>query len=108
MDENEKPEDVKKWFISEAERLWPVSSGSLSLRKNKCIRPNCSACLTEKGHPSYALHTRYQGSQTSIYIPDDLAGEISRAVENGRELKELLVVAGRRYVKALKAERKKR
>jgi len=98
-------EDVQRWFLSEVAELWPVAGGSLSLRKNRCIRPNCIACLTGEGHPSYALHTRFKGRQSSIYVPDDLAQEVARAVENGRRLKELLVIVGRRYVRALKAQR---
>ena len=102
------PEDIKEWFLSEVAALWPVAGGSLSLRKNKCIRPHCSACLTGEGHPSYALHTRLKERQSSLYVPDELAEEVARAMQNGRRLKELLVIVGRRYVKALKAQRKEK
>jgi hypothetical protein len=38
-------------------------------------------------------------------VPEDLVGEVRRAVDNGRALQDLLVQAGPRYVKALKRER---
>jgi hypothetical protein len=28
---NESAEDVRKWFLKEVEKLWPLSGGSLSL-----------------------------------------------------------------------------
>lgn len=40
-----------------------------------------------------------------VYVSEDLAGEVRRAVENGRALQDLLVQAGPRYVKALKRAR---
>jgi hypothetical protein len=105
---NESPEDVRRWFLKEVEKLWPLAGGSLSLRKNRCIRPNCPVCRSGEGHPTYAFHTRLQGRQTSLYVPDELAGQIQGAVHNRKKLQELLVEAGRRYVNALKVQRKRR
>jgi hypothetical protein len=105
---NETSEDVRKWFLKEVERLWPLSGGSLSLRKNRCIRPNCPVCRSGEGHPAYALHTRSQGRQTSLYVPDELVEKVEVGVQNRKKLQELLVETGRRYVNALKAQRKRR
>jgi len=104
----ETPEDVRKWFLKEVEKLWPLAGGSLSLRKNRCIRPNCPVCRSGEGHPAYALHTRLQGRQTSLYVPDDLVEKVEVAVQNRKKLQELLVQAGRRYVNAVKAQLKRR
>jgi hypothetical protein len=105
---NELPEDVRKWFLREVEKLWPLAGGSLSLRKNRCIRPNCPVCRSGEGHPAYALHTRSQGRQTSLYVPDELVERVEAAVQNRKKLQDLLVEAGRRYVNALKTQRKRR
>ena len=72
----EKPEEVIQWFLSEAAKLMPVSGGTVSLRKNSCIRANCQLCRYGEGHPSYALHFRRGGRQHSLYIPDDLSAEM--------------------------------
>lgn len=101
-------EDVRKWFLREVEKLWPVSGGSLSLRKNRCIRPNCSMCRSGDGHPAYALHTRSRGRQTSLYIPEELVEKVEVAVQNRKKLQVLLVEVGRRYVGALKNQRNRR
>ncbi len=103
----EGPEDVRRWFLKEVEKLWPLAGGCLSLRKNRCIRPNCPVCRSGEGHPAYALHTRLGGRQTSLYVPDDLVQKVEVAVDNRKKLQELLVEAGRRYVNALKEERKR-
>ena len=104
----ETPEDVRKWFLKEVEKLWPLAGGSFSLRKNRCIRPNYPVCRSGEGHPAYALHTRSQGRQTSLYVPDELVQKAEVAVQNRKKLQELLVEVGRRYVNAIKAQRKRR
>ena len=71
-----------RWFLDKSRKLWPLAVGSLSLRKSPCIRKNCSACASGKGHSSYAL-SGYRGNKRfSIYVPDDLAPEIQKALEN--------------------------
>lgn len=101
-------EELKQWFAKATQRLWPIALGSLSLRKSPCIRKNCSACASGQGHPSYAL-SGYQGKRRfSIYVPDDLAPEVEKAIENGRQLQDLMKEAGLRYVKARKRERQAR
>jgi len=41
-------------------------------------------------------------------VPDELAPELERAIQNGRHLQELMMEAGRRYTLALKKERRSR
>jgi hypothetical protein len=85
--------------------LWPAILGSLSLRRSPCIHANCAACLSGEQHPSHVLYGRHNGRRFAVYVPEDLVGEVRRAVENGRALQDLLVQAGPRYVKALKRAR---
>jgi len=105
MIKQELPQDVLRWFEKATKSLWPIALGSISLRKSPCIRKNCSACASGKGHLSYAL-SGYQGNRRfAIYVPDELAPEVQKAIENGRQLQELMKEAGLRYVKARKQER---
>lgn len=105
MGKRETPDEVREWFRRAVEKLWPIALGSVSLRKSPCIRENCPACRAGTGHSSYAL-SGYQGKDRfSVYIPDDLAAEIENAVENGRELRQVMKEAGLRYVRARKRER---
>lgn len=102
MNRNETPEEVRKWFLSALERIWPIALGSVSLRKSPCIRENCSACRAGIGHSSYAL-SGYRGKERfSIYVPDELAPDIEKAVENGRKIQDLMKEAGLRYLRARK------
>jgi len=47
-----------------------------------------------EGHASYVLSGRRGSKRFSIYIPDDLAPDIQQAIENGRQLQELINEAG--------------
>ena len=101
-------DELKRWFLDGAEELWPIALGSLSLRKSPCIRKQCSACASGHGHLSYAL-SGYQGKRRfSIYVPDELAPEIEKAIENGRQLQELMKEAGLRYIKERKRARQEK
>ena len=85
MAKTETPEEVRRWFSTAIQKLWPVAGGSISLRKSPCIREQCSAYESGKGHSSYAL-PGYRGSRRfSVYVPDELAPEIQLAVDNGRQ-----------------------
>jgi hypothetical protein len=97
--------DVRRWMESSSAALWPAILGSLSFRRSPCIHPNCPACLSGEQHPSHVLYGRHNGRRFAVYVPEDLVGEVRRAVENGRALQDLLVQAGPRYVKALKRAR---
>jgi len=101
----ESPADVICWMESEASGLWPAMLGSLSFRRSRCIHANCPACLSGAQHPSHVLYGRHNGRRFAVYVPEDLVGEVRRAVEDGRALQDLLVQAGPRYVKALKRAR---
>jgi hypothetical protein len=61
--------------------------------------------LSGEQHLSWVLYGRHNGKRFAVYVPEDLAPEVQRAVENGRALQDLLVQAGPRYVKALKRAR---
>jgi hypothetical protein len=102
---NEKPEDVRQWFVSAIGRLWPIAEGSLSLRRCPCIRKGCPACAERQGHPSYVLYARMSGKRVSIYVPEALATDIESAIQNGRKLQQLVNEAGVRYTQALKRDR---
>jgi hypothetical protein len=96
---------IERWFTSAIAKLWPVAEGSLSLRRCPCVRENCQACALGEGHPSYVLYARRGGKRASIYVPEDLAPKIEKALENGRRLRELINEAGVRYVDAVKRQR---
>jgi len=95
-------QNLRRWFLAAIQPLWPVAIGSLSLRKSPCIRENCQACASGKGHSSYALYGRQDGRRFSIYVPEELVPEVRAAIRNGRQLQELINEAGVRYVSELK------
>ena len=105
MNKSETSEDVRRWFVGAIKDLWPVALGSVSLRKSPCIRENCSACASGQGHSSYAL-SGYRGNRRfTVYVPDELAPEIQKAIDKGRRLQDLIKEA---VVRFLRAEKRKR
>lgn len=103
----ETADDVRRWFLAQVRALWPVAGGSLSLRKSPCVRPRCAVCASGEQHASYVLYARRRGRRVVRYVPDAVATELERAVRNGRTLHELIVEAGERYLRALKAPRRR-
>ena len=97
--------DVERWLREQSAALWPAALGSLSLRRSPCVRENCPACARGEQHPSHVLYCRIKGRRKGIYIPEELVGQVSRCLENGRALQELLHQAGERYANAIKHER---
>lgn len=97
-----KTSEVQRWFVQAVQGLWPMATGSLSLRKSPCIRTNCKACASGQGHSSYVLYSRRGKRRFSIYIPDRLVPEVRAAIDNGHLMQELLNEAAVRYVNALK------
>src|SRR5207249_1279192 len=98
--------EVKRWFQDATRGLWPIAMGSLSLRKSPCIREHCRFCKSGVGHSSYALYGRKGNRRFSIYVADELAPELERAIRNGRQVHELINEAGRRYALELKNDRR--
>ena len=101
----ESSSDVVHWLQSEAAELWPALLGSLSFRRSPCVRENCPACMSGEQHSSYVLYGRLKGRRVAVYVPEELAPEVRRGLDNGRALQELLQQAAPRYVKALKREK---
>ena len=101
----ESSSDVVHWLQSEAGELWPALLGSLSFRRSPCVRENCPACMSGEQHSSYVLYGRLRGRRVAVYVPEELAPEVRRGLDNGRALQELLQQAAPRYVKALKREK---
>jgi hypothetical protein len=106
LPKRETSEDVRRWFLQAITDLWPIALGSVSLRKGPCIRKNCSACASGQGHASYALTGYREKRRFSVYIPDELAPKIQKALAQGRRLQDLIKEAGIRYVRAEKGERR--
>ena len=88
-EQGETPEDVRRWFQEATRDLWPIAVGSLSLRKSPCIRERCQLCAAGQGQSSYALYGRKRNQRFSIYVPDDLAADLEKAIRNGRSFRSL-------------------
>src|SRR5215468_9882727 len=102
----ESPADVVRWMESEAAGRLAAVLGSLSFCRAPCGNANCAMCRSGEKHHSHVLYGRHNGRRFAVYVPEELVGEVSRCIENGRALQDLLMQAAPRYVKALKRARK--
>jgi len=103
--DSESVSDVIGWLQNEAAVLRPAFLGSLSLRRSRCVRANCAACLSGEQHQSYVLYDRAEGRRIAVYVPEALVPQVQRGLDNGRALQDALHRAAPRYIKALKRER---
>jgi hypothetical protein len=99
--------DVTHWLRSEAANFCPALLGSLSLRRSRCGRKNCSACQSGKQHQNYVLYSTAHGRRVAVYVPEELVPDVQRTLDNGRALQDLLHQIAPRYIKALKRERRR-
>jgi hypothetical protein len=81
----------------------PVAKGSLNEVRKSCSRPNCKACKSGIKHPAWLFTYRKDGKAYSLHVPRDMTETVRLAIENGRQLEQLIVAAG----VALIRERKK-
>jgi hypothetical protein len=106
----ETPLELHPWLQAAVRRVWLIAEGSLSLKKTRCIRKNCSALLFRRGTQlALSCADADAPGDFSIYVPDDLAPAVQQAIQNGRHLPELTnEAAGVRFVHALKNQRRDR
>jgi hypothetical protein len=69
--DSESASDVMRWLEGEAAVLWPAFLGSLSLRRSRCVRANCAACLSGEQHQSYVLYDRAHDYKKSGGVDSD-------------------------------------
>lgn len=100
----ESSQAVHRWFLRQVAARWPVAAGSLSLRHSPCIRSHCPACVAGEGHASYVFYGRKGKRRVSVYVPQPLVPAVQHALDQGRQVEELVREAGWRYLRGLKAE----
>jgi uncharacterized protein DUF6788 len=74
--------------------LWPALKGSLAEVRKPCIRPNCQACARGEKHPNYLLAFSSKGRRQCMYVPLAMVPALQRALENGRQIEQLLYEMG--------------
>jgi hypothetical protein len=100
------PLATQKWK-HQFEALWPALKGSLAKVYKPCIRKNCRACARGDKHPAWLLSFTQRGRRRCLYVPLALAPVIRQALQNGRQLEELLYRIGPALVKEYRQNRKK-
>jgi len=83
--------------------------GSLSLTHSRCGKPTCH-CASGTGHPSWILTFMVDGRKRVERVPQDLAEDVRRRVDAGREFKQAVaeVLAANAQLLALWRQQRRR
>ena len=95
---------IQKRFLDKLLPLWPALKGSLALVHKPCIRPHCRVCARGDKHPNYLLTFAEKGRRRTLYVPRALVGVLERALQNGRQIEQLLYEVGPALVREYRAQ----
>ncbi len=102
---NKKSEaSVPKRFFKKLITLWPALKGSLALVHKPCIRANCRACASGVKHPNHLLTYTQDGRRRCLYVPRSMVPVLQRALQNGRQIEQLLYQMGPALVEEYRAQ----
>ena len=85
---------VQQRFRDKLLTRWPALKGSLAQVYKPCIRPNCAACARGDKHSNYLLTFTEKGRRRCLYVPKPMVPVLRRALENGRQIEQLLYQMG--------------
>jgi hypothetical protein len=90
-------------LLEQLTTLLPAAKGSLALVNKPCIRPKCKACAQGKKHPNYLLSFTEKGQRRCLYVPKPMVPTLEKALENGRQIEDLLYAMGPALLKSYRA-----
>jgi hypothetical protein len=102
---SESPADRQRGFQPQVDSLGPAALGSLSRRRSPWGRQHGRPCLSEKQHLRDVLYGRLPGRPFSLDLPQALAPEVRRGLDNGGALPQRLPQAVAPNVHALQPQR---
>ena len=73
----------KEWLLKAVARLWPVATGSISLRPSLLHTRALLACESGERHPACVLYGRRRGKRLAQDVPDELAGRVDKPKKHG-------------------------
>ena len=85
---------LQQRFLNKLSALWPALKGSLAQVYKPCIRPGCPTCASGQKHPNYLLAFTQKGRRRCLYVPKPMVGLLQRALNNGRQIEQLLYEMG--------------
>jgi len=75
--------------------------GTLSVRMQRCGKPNCR-CARGERHRTLVLIVRREGKTEQIYIPHHLEATVRRWVEQDHELRDLIGELGHLHTEKIR------
>jgi len=94
--------DAKEKWLKAVAGLYPAAKGSMREVRRNCSSPSCTTCISGTRHPAWLLTYYLDGRQHSKHIPKAMGGEMRKALENGRKLEDLMVLASLELIEAHK------
>ena len=92
-------------YLEKVKSLWPAVKGSLTEVRKPCIRPNCKACASGIKHRAHLLSFTKDGRQRCRYVAREFVPELQKALQNGRQIEELMSRLGEELIEDYRANR---
>src|SRR5437764_8243544 len=90
------PTQVRRMLQSRLKRLAPTGpllAASLARVHKRCGQPSCRCHHDGPAHPAHHLTLKVGGKTRTVYVPQDLLGEVQAWVAEYQRLKALLAEA---------------
>lgn len=89
----ERPTQIRRMLDSRLKRLpptGPLLAASLALVHKRCGQPSCRCHHGGPLHPAHHLTLKVEGKTRTVYVPQDLLGEVQAWVAEYQRLKTLM------------------
>ena len=89
----EHPTQIRRMLDSRLKQLTPTGpllAASLALVQKRCGQPSCRCHKGGPLHPAHHLTLKAQGKTRTVYVPQDLLGEVQAWVAEYQRLKGLM------------------
>jgi len=96
---------VRRWFLSAVQKMWPVARDHSHFAEARAFEKTASM-REGVGTKATSVWPEFRSAVFGL-CAEVMADQVQAAIDNGRELRQLMNEAGVRYVNALKTARRK-
>lgn len=98
---------AKQRWAAQLGALWPALKGSLAKVAKPCIRKHCAACARGDKHSAWQLSFTAHGKRKTMHVPLALVPTLQQALQNGRQIEQLLYRTGPELIQQHRQQAKK-
>jgi len=77
--------------LKQVRRIGPFTQGSLTVTMKRCGNPRCRCAVEGPIHETALLTWKEDNRTRTLYVPAELREEVTQCIEEGKQLKRLIV-----------------